>query len=111
MSGTDTTDTTSPALPERLTEYGTLVTSIIFGGAFVAALVYAYIAKDTDSKNLLVGAVIANANTVVQFFLGSSRGSQMKDKTIAAIATSNPSPTPTLPPAPAFTPTGPATTL
>jgi len=82
------------SLPDRLTEYGKLVTSVMFGGAFIAALIYAYVAKDETSKELLVGAVISNANTVVQFFLGSAAGSQAKDKTIAAIATNVPPPPP-----------------
>jgi hypothetical protein len=96
MSGT--TPVPEVTLPERLTEYGKLVTSVIFGGAFVAALLYAYIAKDETSKELLVGAVISNANTVVQFFLGSSSGSQKKDAVIGAIAQGN-SPTPSVEPA------------
>lgn len=92
-----TTTTTAPtaAPTDKISEYGTVITSVLFGGAFIAALVYAYIAKDTDSKNLLVGAVIANANTVVQYFLGSSRGGQKKDQTIASIALGAPAPTTT----------------
>ena len=96
MSGTTTT-TTTPDLPDRLTEYGKLVTSVLFGGAFICALIYAYIAKDQDSKELLVGAVISNANTVVQFFLGSSSGSQKKDDNLAIAAAAGVAVAPKLP--------------
>lgn len=40
--------------------------------------------KNDTAFNLMIGAVIANANTVMQFYFGSSSGSQKKDETIAA---------------------------
>lgn len=60
---------------------GALILSI-----FVAGLVLAYLSGDQAALTLMYGAVIANATSVIQFYFGSSRGSQTKDETIAAAA-------------------------
>lgn len=72
----------------------------------IAAFGFAIMDKDQQLQLLITGAIIANATSVINWFFGSSSGSERKDDTIAAAATaarngSNVVPfPPTAPPAP-----------
>lgn len=59
---------------------------ILIQAIFVAALGIAYVSGDTNALTLMYGAVISNATTVINYYFGSSRGSQKKDDTIADAA-------------------------
>lgn len=87
-------DTTAPATTastaNRAAEWGPVITTGIFGGAFLAAVIWAYVANDAQSKSVLLTAVITNATTAVNWWLGSSSGSQKKDAVIGAIAQAAP---------------------
>lgn len=86
--------TTAPALSlaQRVTEWAQPITAYMALGAFLAAMGLAYWRQDAASINLLIGAVISMANTVINYFFGSSRSSAAKDATIAQIATAPPPP-------------------
>ena len=51
---------------------------------FLAALGVSWWAKNDTAFNLLTGAVISNASAVINYYFGSSSGSQKKDEVIAA---------------------------
>ncbi len=70
---------------------GAIIVSVANSLAFFAALIIAYIAKDEGNLGLLIGAVIANASTVVSFWLGSSAESARKTDLIASQRPSGPS--------------------
>lgn len=63
---------------------GAIIVSVANSIAFFAALAFAYWKGDTTSISLLVGAVVANASTVVSFWLGSSADSSRKTELMAA---------------------------
>lgn len=80
---------------------------MLIQGIFVAALVIAYISNDSNALTLMYGAIIANSTTVINFYYGSSKGSQEQRDAIAtklnggqpeqppmAIAINNPDPKP-----------------
>ena len=72
--------------PKPAALWGAIATSLISMVTFAGCLVAAFFVHDPGLLNLAVGASIANATTVVNFWLGSSSGSQKKDETIAADA-------------------------
>lgn len=84
--------------------WGAIAISVISLLTFTGSLVASFFFHDPGLLNLTVGAAIANATTAVNYWLGSSSGSQKKDETIAnglrrnsadspaAIAVANPSP-------------------
>ena len=80
MSGTTTPSTTAAAEPI----WAKPSIGVYSLTLFAACLGVAWWLKSDTAFNLMIGAVIANANTVVQFYFGSSSGSQKKDATIAA---------------------------
>lgn len=84
--------TTPPAqnMAQRVTEWAQPVTAYMALGGFCAALGLAYWKQDSASINILVGAIVAMANTVVGYYFGSSRSSTAKDATIAQIALAPP---------------------
>jgi hypothetical protein len=84
--------------PDIVRTYGQIATSALSLLIFAGCLVVSFSLKDSQMELLVVGAAIANATTVVNYWLGSSSGSQKKDDTIAAQAI-NPSP-PAAPPTP-----------
>lgn len=88
MSGT-TTELRPPIMTPMM--LGAIAVSLANSLAFLTALIIAYINHDTASLGQLIGAVIANATTVVSFWLGSSAGSARKTDIIAA-ATRPPNP-------------------
>jgi hypothetical protein len=50
---------------------------------FVAALAISWWTKDSTAFDLMVGAAIANSNTVIQYYFGSSAGSARKTELTA----------------------------
>jgi hypothetical protein len=48
----------------------------------LAALCAALYLRSESMLNIIVGAIIANAGTCVQFYVGSSRSSQSKDSAL-----------------------------
>jgi lipopolysaccharide export LptBFGC system permease protein LptF len=50
----------------------------------LVALAVAWYSKNDGAIQILIGAIVANGTTVVNFYMGSSRSSQKKDETIAA---------------------------
>lgn len=62
---------------------------------FAAALMVAWWAKSDTALNLMIGAIISNATTVIGYYFGSSSGSAQKTALMQAPA---PSPTPKAPP-------------
>ena len=87
--------------PQTASAWGTLATSILAQLLFAGCLIVAFFMRDMSLLLLVVGAVIANATTVVQY---RGRDSQRKDDTISrmknadadappvAIAINNPEP-------------------
>lgn len=71
MSGTTSTTPAEPAWAKP----GIGVYSLTL---FVFCLGIAWWLKNDTAFNLMIGAVIANANTVVQYYFGSSAGSARK---------------------------------
>jgi hypothetical protein len=69
---------------DTLARFGAILTSLVTMLAFAVALVFAYIYKDTQNLSLIIGAIIANATTVVSYWLGSSSGSARKTEIIAS---------------------------
>lgn len=99
---------TAPEPGAAPSQQGAVVTSIIAQVTFIGALLFSgYLAwskQDTASVSLftaLAGMAGSKAGTVIDYWLGSARGSQAKDVTIAALAGSI---------APAAAPTAPGTT-
>jgi hypothetical protein len=65
---------------------GQIATSALSLLIFAGCLVVSFYLKDQQMELLVVGAAIANATTVVNYWLGSSSSSKAKDDTIAATA-------------------------
>lgn len=87
MSETTTTTSGPASIPQDKTAtISKLAVSILTQLLFLSAFGVAYLLKNDTAINLLVGAVIANATTTVNFWLGSSSGSSSKDATIAQMA-------------------------
>ena len=72
--------------------YGAIFVSGLNAVAFLAALLVAYLAKDTGNLTLLIGAVVANFSTAVAFWLGSSADSQHKTDLLAGAIHVSPQP-------------------
>jgi hypothetical protein len=72
-----------------ISQRGAIIVSVVAILTFTGALIVSFVAKDEGLLNLTVGAAIANATTAVQWWLGSSRGSQAKDETIAQLKPTN----------------------
>lgn len=68
----------------NLSTAGAIAISSVALLTFTGALIASFVTGDAGLLNLTVGAAIANATTAVNFWLGSSSGSQKKDETIAA---------------------------
>lgn len=110
MSTTTTTPTPVPPPVSNATVLGAPIVSVLAYLVFLAAMGIAYAIKNTELLVTLCGMAGANATTVVSFWLGSSKGSQDKDTTIAAqssqLAAAAPVPAPSattgpvVPPAP-----------
>lgn len=75
---------------ERIRVIGTIGVSVFVLSAYTLALVYSFVTHDESMKNLLGGGALAMAGTAVNWWLGSSKGSEKKDDVIAS----------TVPPAP-----------
>lgn len=87
MSGT----TTPPSMNStaKISEYGTIVVSVVAMVVYLIALAIAFFLKSDNLLTVLIGAAVANATAVVQYWVGSSRGSTMKTGLLA-----NSTPTP-----------------
>jgi hypothetical protein len=91
--------TSEPKVPveTKAAIWGAPVVSVIAYLVFLLALAVAYLVKNDNLLITLCGVAAANGTTVVNFWLGSSRGSQDKDVTIASQSTQLANSTPILP--------------
>jgi hypothetical protein len=60
-----------------------LVLGIIYGGGFILSQVLFHGDTDSQTKGMIVGAIIAFITQVLSYFVGSSASSKQKDATIA----------------------------
>jgi hypothetical protein len=60
-----------------------LVLGIIYGGGFILSQVLFHSDTDSQTKGMIVGAIIAFITQVLSYFVGSSASSKQKDATIA----------------------------
>ena len=67
--------------------YGQVAVSILSQLIFAGTAVAAFFVRDDNLLLLVVGAVIANATTTINFWVGSSSGSQKKDDIVHAVTT------------------------
>lgn len=74
----------------QLMMLGAIVVSVANSLAFFAALIVAYFSKDSANLTLLIGAVVANASSVISFWIGSSAGSARKTELLASQPSSPP---------------------
>lgn len=74
---------------EKIRVYGTVVVSCFVLATFAFALLWSFWTGDEGMKNLTGGAAVALATTAVNWWMGSSKGSEQKD---AIIAKSPPAP-------------------
>jgi uncharacterized membrane protein len=91
--------TTAPASTStpKLATVGAPVVSIYTLTIFLVAFGIAYLLKNETAMTMMFGGIVSMAGTVVNFWVGSSAGSQNKDATITAL--SAPVPPPPAPPA------------
>jgi hypothetical protein len=75
-----------------ISSWGAVIISVIALVTFTGALIASFFFRDPGLLNLTVGAAIAMATTVVNFWIGSSAGSQKKDDTITAMQARSPEP-------------------
>lgn len=87
MSTTVTTTPGTPAPIDNVATISRLSVSVMSLVVFMVALGISYWTKNDTAMNLMVGAVITNATTVVNYWLGSSQGSSSKDAALAQITT------------------------
>lgn len=66
-----------------VSQYGQISVSLLAQVTFAGTVIAAFFLHDAQILLLLVGAVIANATQTLQFWVGSSSGSQKKDDAIA----------------------------
>lgn len=76
------TPTTTSSL---VSMYGAIAVSVLSLVIFSVCLGVAFFLKDSNAMTLLIGAAIANSTACVQYWIGSSSGSQKKDETIAKL--------------------------
>lgn len=69
---------------KTVSTWGQISVSSIALLTFAGCLIVSFLLKDSQMELLVVGAAVANATTVVNYWLGSSSGSKGKDATIAA---------------------------
>ena len=60
-----------------------LVLGIIYGGGYILSQVLFHSDTDSQTKGMIVGAIIAFITQVLSYFVGSSASSKQKDATIA----------------------------
>ena len=77
---------------DHLKGMGPVLTSVLTLSLFGICLFLAYYTRNEQGQSLMIGAVIAMAQTAVGFYLGSSRSSQSKDETIKTLAINNTAP-------------------
>lgn len=96
MSGTQPTTTqVAPPAPTASSEWKTPagIVSVYSLTLMLVALGIACYLKIDNAITILIGAIVANGTTVVNFYMGSSRSSQTKDATIASQLTGAPNST------------------
>ena len=59
----------------------TLILLVVGGGGYMLWAMVQDPNTDNNTRGMIVGAVIAGVTMILQFFFGSSRGSQIKDQT------------------------------
>lgn len=70
---------------EVITAWGRVAVSAIGQILLAVALVMAYQLGNDTILNIVVGAIVANGTTIVQYYLGSSASSNKKDEVVAAL--------------------------
>lgn len=63
--------------------YGTVAVSMFAMATFAFALLWSFLTNDEGMKNLTGGAAVAMATTAINWWMGSSKGSEKKDDIIA----------------------------
>jgi hypothetical protein len=74
---------------QNLTIAGRIGIAIMTQLLLISACLFAVWDKDQQLQLLIAGAIIANATTAVQWFFGSSAGSEKKDDIIANSSPTN----------------------
>ena len=77
------TTTQPPTLAARVSEYGTIIVSAMVLAVYLIALVIAYLKANDTLLTTLLGIAGANATAAVQYWLGSSFGSNKKTDLMA----------------------------
>ena len=72
--------------PKIVSLWGQIGISILAQLIFAGTVVVAFFLHDANILLLVVGAVIANSTATIQFWVGSSSGSQKKDDAVIAAA-------------------------
>lgn len=88
MSGTQPKPTTTTSGAEPM--WAKPSVSIYALSIFVVAFGIAYLSKDATSLSMMMGAAIAMAQQVVNYWMGSSSGSAKKTELIATSPPPNP---------------------
>lgn len=86
---------TLPALSGLVGAPTISIMTLVLAGLALGAALWMYLHDGTQAP--LVGAIgllLGKGSTVVDFWLGSSHGSQKKDQTIAELSPASPKPTP-----------------
>lgn len=82
MSETITPKPAEPAAPSRLASiepsWAKPAIAVFNLGLFVAAMVLVLVFQNAQALQLLIGAIIANSTTVINYYFGSSAGSDRK---------------------------------
>ena len=69
---------------DKMRIYGTVSLSVLAYLTFLGAMIWSFVLEDSTMMSLTVGAAVANATTAINWWLGSSKGSEKKDDVIAA---------------------------
>ena len=78
------------ALPNKVSEWGIVVVSVLVLLIYLAALTFAYFSKNDTLLTTLLGVAATNATTAVGFWLGSSYGSAKKTNLLATTPVATP---------------------
>lgn len=70
-------------MSETLTAWGRLGVSAVGEILLAVALLLAWKIGNEQIFNIVVGAIVANGTTIVQYYLGSSASSAKKDEVVA----------------------------
>ena len=84
VSSPAATQAAASAAQSAVEKWGAPSISVYSLTIFLAAIIIAYFKANDTLLTALLGVAATNATSVVQFWVGSSSGSQKKDDTIAA---------------------------